>query len=236
MRNLWRDVLARLAPYDSGRPLDALAAELGLPGITRLSANENPLGPSPRVIQAIADAARSVHLYPDGASVAVRDALGHRLGVAPEQIVLGNGADELLNMIAWAAFEPGDEVVVPQPSFEPYTTMVTLMGATLVASPLRHYETDLDDVAARLTRRTKAILLCSPHNPATTIIRRGPLEALLDALGPEGPLVVLDEAYRDFCDDPDYPDGVALLTRYPRLLVLRTFSKIAALAGLRVGY
>lgn len=236
MRNLWRDVLARLAPYDAGRPLEALAAELGLPEITRLSANENPLGTSPRVIQALRDAATSVHLYPDGGSVALREALGLRLGVAPDQIVVGNGADELLNMIAWAAFEVGDEVIVPQPSFEPYATMVTLMGATLIASPLRNYETDLDDVAARLTARTKAIVLCSPHNPATTIIRRGPLEALLDALGPEGPLVVLDEAYRDFCDDPEFPDGVSLVARYPRLLVLRTFSKIAGLAGLRVGY
>lgn len=236
MRNLWRDVLTRLAPYDAGRPLEVLAAELGLPDITRLSANENPLGPSPRVVQAVAEAAGSVHLYPDGGSVALRAALGERLGVAPDQIVLGNGADELLAMIAWAAFERGDEVVVPQPSFEPYTTTVALMGATLVASPLRDDATDLDDVAARVTPRTKAIVLCSPHNPATTIIPRAPLVALLDTLGPEGPLVVLDEAYRDFCDDPEYPDGVALLARYPRMLVLRTFSKIAGLAGLRVGY
>jgi histidinol-phosphate aminotransferase len=236
MPKLWRDVLARLAPYDAGRPLDALAAELGLPQITRLSANENPLGPSPRVIRALADGAATVHLYPDGGSVAVREALGQRLGVRPDQIVLGNGADELLSMIAWAAFEAGDEVVVPQPSFEPYTTMVTLMGATLVASPLRDYAIDLDDVAAHVTPRTKAIVLCSPHNPATTIVRRAPLEALLDGLGPDGPLVVLDEAYQDFCDDPEYPDGVVLLARYPRLVVLRTFSKIAGLAGLRVGY
>jgi histidinol-phosphate aminotransferase len=236
MRKLWRDVLARLTPYDAGQPLDSLAAELGLPQITRLSANENPLGPSPRVIRAIADAAATVHLYPDGGSLAVREALGTRLGVAPDQIVVGNGADELLSMIAWAAFDPGDEVIVPQPSFEPYTTMVTLMGATLVASPLREYVIDLDDVAARLTPLTKAIVLCSPHNPATTIVRRGPLEALLERLGPDGPLVVLDEAYHDFCDDAEYPDGMALLARYSRLLLLRTFSKIAGLAGLRVGY
>ncbi len=236
MRNLWRDVLVRLTPYDAGRPLDSLAAELGVPQITRLSANENPLGPSPRVIRAVADAAATVHLYPDGGSTAVREALAPGLGVTPAQIVLGNGADELLGMIAWAAFEPGDEVIVPEPSFEPYTTMVVLMGATVVASPLRGYVIDLDDVAARVTPRTKAIVLCSPHNPATTIVRRGPLEALLDALGPDGPLVVLDEAYQDFCDDPEYPDGVRLLARYPRLLVLRTFSKIAGLAGLRVGY
>jgi histidinol-phosphate aminotransferase len=202
----------------------------------RLSANENPLGPSPRVVEAIRREAERVHLYPDGGSTALREALAQQLAIPPAQIVVGNGADELIGMVALAAFERGDEIVVPMPSFEPYATSVTLAGAELRASPLDGYETDLDDVLRRVTPRTKAIILCSPHNPAATIIRRTPLLRLLQALGEDPPLVVLDEAYRDFCDDPEYPDGVALLTRFPRLLVLRTFSKIAALAGLRVGY
>jgi histidinol-phosphate aminotransferase len=202
----------------------------------RLSANENPLGPSPRVVDAIRREAERVHLYPDGGSSALRDALGRQLGISPAQIVVGNGADELIGMVALAAFDRGDEVVVPMPSFEPYATSVVLAGAQLSESPMAGYETDLDDVRRRVNERTKAVILCSPHNPATTIIRRGPLVRLLEALGDDPPLVVLDEAYRDFCDDPDYPDGVALLARFPRLLVLRTFSKIAALAGLRVGY
>ena len=105
-----------------------------------------------------------------------------------------------------------------------------------MASPLIGYDTDLDDMRRRVTGATKAIIVCSPHNPAATIVRHDPLVAFLDALGDDPPLIVLDEAYRDFCDDPEYPDGVALLSRYPRLLVLRTFSKIAGLAGLRVGY
>src|SRR5262245_56682690 len=146
MRKLWRDVLDRIAPYDAGRPLDVLAAELGLPEIIRLSANENVLGPAPRVVRAIVDDAPNVHLYPDGGALALRDGLARRLGIVPDQIVVGNGADELLAMIAWAAFETGDEVIVPEPSFEPYTTVVALMGATQVASPLAGYETDLDDV------------------------------------------------------------------------------------------
>jgi histidinol-phosphate aminotransferase len=111
-----------------------------------------------------------------------------------------------------------------------------MMAGRVQSSPLRAYDTDLDDMLGRLTPRTKAMFVCSPHNPAATIVRRGPLVKFLDALGTEGPLVVLDEAYRDFCDDPEYPDGVELLARYPRLVVLRTFSKIAGLAGLRVGY
>lgn len=236
MRNLWRPVLDRIAPYEAGQPLEALARALALPELVRLSANESPLGPSPRVVEAIRREAPRVHLYPDGGSAALREALARRLGVGPEQVIVGNGADELLSLIAGAALEPGDEVVVPVPSFEPYVMATELAGARVQASPLAKYETDLDDVRRRVTARTKAVILCSPHNPAATIIRRGPLLALLDALGSDPPLVVLDEAYRDFCDDSEYPDGVSLLARYPRLIVLRTFSKIAGLAGLRVGY
>lgn len=236
MRRLWRSALDRVVPYEAGPPLEALARELEPMVPVRLSANENPLGPSPRVVEAIVREAARVHLYPDGGCLELRHALAARLGVAPEQVIAGNGADELLSLIAWAALEPGDEVVVPQPSFEPYTTVVELAGASLRPSPLVGYETDLEDVRRRITPRTKAVVLCSPHNPAGTIVRRGPLTALLDALAADPPLLVLDEAYRDFCDDPDYPDGVDLLPRYPRLVVLRTFSKIAGLAGLRLGY
>ena len=228
--------MEHIVPYEAGPPLEVLARQLGLSELVRLSANENPLGPSPRVVDAIVREAGHVHLYPDGGSTALREALARQLRVQPAQVVVGNGADELLGLIAWAALDPGDEVVIPLPSFEPYTTVVELAGATITPSPLDKYETDLDDMRRRVTARTKAVILCSPHNPATTIVRRQPLLAFLDELGDDSPLVILDEAYCDFCDDPDYPDGVALLPRYPRLIVLRTFSKIAALAGLRIGY
>jgi histidinol-phosphate aminotransferase len=236
VRRLWRPVVDAVTPYDAGKPLETLMGELGLSEVVRLSANESPLGPSRRVVEAIRREAEHAHLYPDGGSFALRDALARQLDVSPAQIVIGNGADELIGLVALAAFDPGDEVVVPTPSFEPYVTSVTLAGASLVSSPLAGYEIDLDDVRRRVTVRTKAVILCSPHNPATTIIRRAPLQALLAAFGDDPPLIVLDEAYSDFCDDPDYPNGVELLAAHPRLLILRTFSKIAALAGLRVGY
>ena len=236
MRQMWRPVVERITPYDAGKPLETLKRELGLDELIRLSANENPLGPSPAVVEAIRREASLVHLYPDGGATALRAALSRRLGVPPTQIVIGNGADELIGMVALAAFDPGDEIVVPTPSFEPYATSVTLAGARLRPSPLAGYETDLDDVLAQVTPRTKAVILCSPHNPATTIIRRAPLTKFLEALRSDPPLVVLDEAYCDFCDDPDYPNGIELLAHHPRLILLRTFSKIAALAGLRVGY
>jgi histidinol-phosphate aminotransferase len=177
-----------------------------------------------------------VHLYPDGGSTELREALGRRLDVEPDWLVIGNGADELIGLIARAAFEPGDDVLLPQPAFEPYGSEATLAGATVVHSPLRAYETDLEDMRRRVTPRTKAVFLCTPHNPASTIVRRGPIEAFVKALGEDPPLCIIDEAYRDFCDDPDTVDGVDLVRRYPTVIALRTFSKIAGLAGLRLGY
>jgi histidinol-phosphate aminotransferase len=236
MRRLWRPVLDTVVPYQPGKPLEALAAESGVSELVRLSANENPLGPSPHVVRAIEREARSVHLYPDGGASALRSAIAKRLRLEPDQIIVGNGADELLALLAWAALDPGDEVVIPHPSFEPYMTVAVIAGARAVPSPLAGYDTDLEDVRRRVTDRTKLVVLCSPHNPTATIIRRGPLVDLLAALGPDAPLILLDEAYGDFCDDPDYPDGIGLLADTPTLIVMRTFSKIAGLAGARVGY
>ncbi len=236
MRRLWRAVLDSVSPYEAGIPPEKLQTDLGIDRIIRLSANENPLGPSPRAAEAVIREARNAHLYPDGSGLALRQALAHRLGVTPEVILLGNGADEILALIAWVAFEPGDEVVIPHPSFEPYGTVVTLSGATPVWSPLANYQTDLADMAQRVTARTKALFLCSPNNPTGSVIPAAPLERFLAGLSEDPPLVILDEAYRDFVEDPEAADGIALLPRHPTLIVLRTFSKIAGLAGLRVGY
>jgi histidinol-phosphate aminotransferase len=236
MRRLWRRVLDSVSPYEPGRPLEELQLELGLPEIIRLSANENPLGPSPRAVEAIVREASRVHLYPDGSGLALKSALGRRLGLPSDWFLLGNGADELLSLVACAALDPGDEVVIPRPSFEPYGTAVALAGAAPVWSPLADYAIDLADVARRVTPRTKAVILCTPHNPTGSLLGQEALERFLERLLGDPPLVILDEAYRDFSDDPKGADGLALLTRHPTLISLRTFSKIAGLAGVRVGY
>jgi histidinol-phosphate aminotransferase len=233
MRRLWRPIVDKVAPYDPGKPLEE---ELRSGSIIRLSANESPLGPSPKVVEALRREAARVHLYPDGGSTELREALGRRLGVGADWLVVGNGADELLGLLARAAYGEGDDVVIPQPAFEPYGTEAILAGANVVASPLNGYETDLEDMRRRVTPRTKAVIICTPHNPASTLVPRGRLEAFLDALGDDPPLCVLDEAYRDFCDDPDIVDGADLVRRHPTAVALRTFSKIAGLAGLRIGY
>ena len=233
MRQLWRRVVDKVAPYDAGKPVEQ---ELRTGAIIRLSANESPLGPSPKVVEALRREAARVHLYPDGGSTELRAALGRRLGVGADWLVVGNGADELLGLLARAAFDPGDDVVIPEPAFEPYGTEATLAGATVVHSPLDGYETDLDDMLRRVTPRTKAVFICTPHNPASTIVPRRRIEAFLEALGGEPPLCIIDEAYRDFCDDPETVDGVDLARRHSTVIALRTFSKIAGLAGLRIGY
>jgi len=236
MRGLWRAVLDKVAPYDAGKSLEAIAKDLGIEDLIRLSANESPLGPSPRAIEALRREAPRAHLYPDGGSTQLRAMLGERFGVPASWLMAGNGADELLALIARAAYDPGDEILVPHPAFEPYGTEAILSGATVVSSPLQGYETDLEDMQRRVTPRTKAVIICTPHNPASTIVTRPRLERLIGALGGDPPLVILDEAYRDFCDDPETADGVDFVRRHPTVIALRTFSKIAGLAGLRIGY
>ena len=156
MRTLWRAAVDAVTPYEAGKPLETLVAELGLAQVVRLSANENLLGPSPRVVEAVRREAANIHLYPDGGSGALPDALARGLGISPAQIVVGNGADELITLIALAAFEPTDEIVIPQPSFEPYATGATVAGAHIVPSPLAGYDTDLDDIRRRVTPRVPA--------------------------------------------------------------------------------
>jgi histidinol-phosphate aminotransferase len=233
MRHLWRSAVDKVAAYDAGKPVER---ELRAGTLLRLSANESPLGPSPKVVDAIRREAPRAHLYPDGGSTELREALGRRLGVGADWLLVGNGADEVLGLLARAAYDAGDEVVIPQPAFEPYGTDAILAGATVVASPLDGYETALDDMRRRVTARTKAVIICTPHNPASTIVPQPRLARFLDSLGSEPPLCIVDEAYRDFSDDPDAPDGVDLVRRHPTVVALRTFSKIAGLAGLRVGY
>jgi histidinol-phosphate aminotransferase len=232
----WRPVLAEIVPYVLPPPLDALAAALDQP-VLRLSANENPLGPSPLAVAAIRQEAARIHLYPDGGAPALADAVADALGVAPAQLLFGNGGDEILTLLGRALLDPGDEVVVPDPSFEPYTTTARLAGAVVVASPLRDYRIDLDDVLARIGPHTKLVCLSSPHNPTGTVLDRRAWERFC-ARCPGDVVVLLDEAYVDFIEAPDRAaDGLATLrTRPESLVLLRTFSKITGLAGLRVGY
>jgi len=225
-----------LAPYKPGKPLEELERELGIRESIKLASNENPIGPSPKAVQAIRDAAHEINRYPDGASFALRDALSERLDVAPEQLVFGCGGDEILELIAKTIMSPGDEVVYPWPSFAMYPIVIQGMGAKGVPVPLDDdFMHDLDAMAAAVTDRTRIVMLCNPNNPTGTSFGAEAFERFVAAL-PDDVILAVDEAYYEFMRREDRPDVIALMSKRPGTLSLRTFSKIYGIAGIRIGY
>ena len=228
--------IRRLAPYVPGKPIEELERELGIRGGVKLASNENPLGPSPRAVEAMRQAAAEIHRYPDGASFALRAALSQKLGVGGDQLVFGAGADEILELIAKTLIGEGDEVVYAWPSFAMYPIVVQGMGAKGVAVPLnRDLVHDLDGMLAAITKQTRVVMVCNPNNPTGTSVGAEAFERFVAAL-PEDVVLAIDEAYYEFVRRPDFPDSLALTRRRPGTVVLRTFSKIYGLAGIRIGY
>jgi len=235
MSDLVRPCVKGLTPYVPGKPIDEVHREFGLTDIIKLASNENPLGPSPRAVEAIRAAAADVRLYPDNDCFALRRALSAHLGIPGEQLLLGHGSDELIHNIGLAFVAPGDEVMMCCGPFSQYEFTAKLMAAAPVMVPLVDWAYDLPAMARALTPRTKVVFIASPNNPTGTIVRRAELAAFLRALPPTA-VLVMDEAYHEYVDDPDYPDSLALVREGKNVIVLRTFSKIYALAGLRLGY
>ncbi len=234
VEELLRKGVSSLKAYVPGRSIEVVAAEYGLSGVVKLASNENALGPTPGAVDAIRGALDGLHRYPDGGARALVERLAQKLGVCGTMIFMGNGGDDVLSVLSRTFLNDGDEVVIPQPTFSPYAHVSRVMGASVVFSPLRNMRIDLDDVLARITARTKIVFLCSPNNPTGGILTEDALVSFLEKL-PGGLLVLLDEAYGDFADDPAYPDSISMIARFP-LVVLRSFSKIYGLAGLRVGF
>lgn len=230
-----RGCLETLSVYQPGKPIEEVKRELGLEEIVKLASNENPLGPSPRAAAAVAQAAMGIHFYPDGSAYRLREALAARLGLGSDAIIVGNGSNEILQMLSLALLDPGDEVLMPVPTFPRYEPLARLMGAVPVEVPLMEYRMDIEAMAARLSPKTKMVYLCNPNNPTGTIATRSEVDWFMERVGPET-LVVLDEAYYEYVTHPDYPDGIDYLRKGYNVMVLRTFSKMYGLAGLRVGY
>jgi len=228
--------IAALDPYQPGKPIEELERELGIQDSVKVASNENPLGPSPKAVEAIRAAAEGVNRYPDGASFRLRRALSGRLGVAANQLVFGTGADEMLELVAKTFLGPGDEAVYAWPSFAMYPIVVQGMGATPIAVPLNaDLAHDLPAMAAAVGERTRVAVVCNPNNPTGTSVGAEAFDRFAAAL-PEGVILVVDEAYFEFVRRDDFPDAFAWVSRRPGTVVLRTFSKIYGLAGLRVGY
>jgi histidinol-phosphate aminotransferase len=224
-----------LSPYKPGKPIDELARELGISDIIKLASNENPRGPGERVRSAIQEASGTLARYPDGNGFLLKRALGTRLGVSPARITLGNGSNDLLNLIARMTLTPGATGVIADHAFVVYGLAITLCGGRVVRAQAREYGADLGAMGDAITDETAIVFLANPNNPTGTWVTGSALVEFLDAVPPQV-WVVLDEAYFEYVEAADYPDGIRLLDRYPNLIVTRTFSKIYGLAGLRVGY
>ncbi len=229
-----RPELERVAPYEPGESLDAFSARLGIPveRLIKLNSNESPYGPSPRVLEALGSYTR-YNLYPDPAAPVLRAALATYTGVPLEHIFLSNGSNELIQLLWQVFLNPGDGVLLCPPTFSLYATATSICGGVLVRVPRRSdYSVDAEAVRAALTPDTRIIILCSPNNPTGNPVPVADIEALLDT----GRIVVVDEAYIEFTDDVERFSAARLVPRYDNLVVLRTFSKWAGLAGLRLGY
>ncbi len=227
--------LRALTPYPPGKPIDEVEREYGIRDSIKLASNENPLGPSPRALVAAQAALADLHRYPDGGAYHLRRRLAEKFGLSAERFIVGNGSNEIIELVIRAFVRPGDEVVMADQAFVIYRMIVQAVAGTPRLVPLSNYVHDLEAMAATVTRRTRAVFLANPNNPTGTIYGRTAWERFLDAV-PRDVLVVADEAYAEFVDDADYPDSLAYQDG-PRLLVtLRTFSKIHGLAGLRIGF
>lgn len=231
----WRPGIERIAPYQPGKPVEEVERELGIARAIKLASNENPLGPSPAVKAALARAVREVHRYPDGACFNLRAALSRRLGVQPDELLLGNGSNELLSLLGLAYLRPGDEVLTARQSFAVYELVALLANATFTAVPLRAYAYDLEAMAKAVTPATRMVFIANPNNPTGAAVDPKKLKAFVDGV-PGQCLVVLDEAYREYMDPAYLADTLSWVRERNNLVVLRTFSKAYALAGLRVGY
>ncbi|MEY2668619.1 MAG: hypothetical protein RJA59_1257 [Pseudomonadota bacterium] len=228
--------VASLQPYVPGKPIEEVEREYGVTDVAKLASNENALGPSPMALRAAQEACGRVHLYPDGSAFLLKNALSARFSVPVEEILVGNGSNELIELIVRTFVLEGEEVLTSAQSFVAYKLAAHAHGRTLVEAPMKerfHY--DLDAIHARLSPRTKVVFLANPDNPTGTWFLEKDLLHLLGAVSRDT-LVVLDEAYVEFVDVAGFQDSLALRKRYPNLVVLRTFSKIYGLAGLRLGY
>lgn len=236
MRPLVADYIETLKPYVPGKPIEETEREYGISHVVKLASNENPLGPSPRAMAAIEQAARSVHLYPDGSSYHLIQRLAEFLDVEPNEIFVGHGSNEIIELLVRTFTTQEDEALLCQGSFLMYKVALQSHGRRFCEVPMREgYRYDLPAMAAAIGPRTRLVFLANPDNPTGTAFGRRELEAFLEKV-PKETLVVLDEAYFEYVEWDEYPNGRDYFRKMPNLVVLRTYSKIYGLAGVRLGY
>lgn len=235
MKKLTHKGVEDLIPYPPGKPIQELEREMGIKGSIKLASNENPLGPSPLAVKAIIDNAHELHRYPDGNGYYLRSRLSEKFGVPFDQIILGNGSNELIELITRTFLSASEHVVQAYPTFLVYEKMVKGAGAHIISVPLSNFRIDLERMLKAITSRTKIVFINNPNNPTGTVVKIGEMADFLKEI-PDDIIVALDEAYIEFATDKDIANGLNLLNRHELLFVLRTFSKLYGLAGLRIGY
>jgi histidinol-phosphate aminotransferase len=229
------EYILSLKPYVAGKPVEELEREYGITNAIKLASNENPLGPSPMALAAIRQTADNLHRYPNSGSYDLCRHLAARLNIECENIVLGNGSDDLIAMLARVLLQPGDEAILPEPSFLYYEIVIQSSGAMPVGIPLKNGLTDLDGMLDHISSKTRLVFVNNPHNPTGSLITKAALDAFVDAL-PAHIVLVIDEAYIEFVTDEGCPNSLDYLNSDKTVVGLRTFSKAYGLAGLRIGY
>ncbi len=235
------EYISQIRPYMPGKPIEEVERELGIKGSIKLASNENPIGPSPMAIKAILDALthtnKSIGLnrYPDGGGYYIKKALAKKLLINEDELILGNGSNELIDLAVRTFMKWDEEAVMAKPSFIVYSIAVQSVGAKPIEVPLKNYTHDLDAMAEAVTPKTRILFIANPNNPTGTINKKDEFERLMKVL-PDGILVIVDEAYYEYVMDPDFADSMKYFREGRDILILRTFSKIYGLAGLRIGY
>ena len=235
MKKLTRDGVEDLVPYPPGKPIEELERELGITGSIKLASNENPLGPSPKAVQAIMDHVGGLHRYPDGSGYYLKTKLSKTFGMPMERIILGNGSNELIELMIRTFLSPGEHVVQAFPTFLMYEKVVKGAGGRMTSVPLSNFRLDLSAVSKAVTPDTKLVIINNPNNPTGSAISKEEMNGFLKEV-PDDVIVALDEAYIEFATDENVAQGMEVLADHPLLFVLRTFSKLFGLAGLRMGY
>ncbi len=233
--------VSEIKPYVPGKPIEELERELGITDSVKLASNENPIGPSVKAMKALLetimtpDVSSGINRYPDGSGYYLKKAISEKLSVKEDEIILGNGSNELIDIAVRTFIQPGDEVIMGNPSFVVYFSSVHAQGAKAVQVPLKNYTHDLDAMADAITPKTKMIFIANPNNPTGTISKKEELKRLMERVS-DNILIVADEAYIEYVTDPEYAESMEYFRNGKNVLILRTFSKIYGLAGLRIGY
>lgn len=234
IKNLVKKNIFGIKPYEPGKPIEELKRELNISGIIKMASNENPIGPSKRAIKAMKRAISSVNRYPDGSCYYLKEVLAGYLNVSPENLIIGNGSNEIIELTLRAFVNKDEEVIMSEPSFLIYNIACRIVEGVPVIVPLEDFKADLNGIKSAITNRTKLIFIDNPNNPTGRSVGEAEVERFLENL-PDRVIVVFDEAYNEFIEREDFPDTIRYIGR-KNIIILRTFSKAHGLSGLRIGY